>query len=147
MENGTGHQIAASGQIDEMAHARGPEHGGQEITRREEFVGAREVEEDDGDVLVAERLLEPDGVLDRAREHGDAVGRGGDGDLRAQAGGVGGWADDVLDGGGGEEEGEERGADVAASGGDEDVGHFVFGGVVWVEGLWCLVGGGGVDCV
>lgn len=59
-----GHQIAARGQIDEMPHARGPEHGGQEITRREEFVGAREVEEHDGDVVVAECLLEPDGVLD-----------------------------------------------------------------------------------
>ena len=49
-------------------------------------------------VLVAERLFEPGGVLDRAREHGDAVGHGGGGggDLRAQAGGVGGWADDFF---------------------------------------------------
>ena len=128
-----------------MPHARGPEHRGQEITRREEFVGAREVEEHDGDVVVAERLLEPDGVLDRAREHGDAVGRG---DLRAQAGGVSGWADDVFDGGGGEEEGEERGADVAAGGGDEHVGHFFWlvggldrGGLVFSG--WRRGGGGG----
>lgn len=124
MEDALGHEIPASGEVDEMLDAPGAEDGGEDVAGREELVRAREVKENGVDCVFDEDFFDPARILDGALENGDAVLGG---DLGGEASGFCGREDDFVDGWGLEEEGDQGFSDVARGGGDEDVGHCSFG--------------------